>query len=144
MTPKVWTVEVTHPAETPNGESPVRRHYAAVNGLSETPHPAIRTIYDLVQFSAKRWGDNPCFGTRKVVKIHNEIQTVTKIVDGVHKPVEKTWMYWELGPFTFRSYSEAAQEGLDVGAGLVNLGLKKGDKLAIYADTSFVLLHVRD
>jgi hypothetical protein len=140
MAPKVWTVEVTPPAETQKGESPVRRHYAARNGLSETPNPAIRTLYDLVQFNAVRHGDQKCFGTRKVVKIHNETTTVTKIVDGTRKSVEKAWMFWELGPFEYRSYKQAAKEGLNLGAGLVKLGLEKGDKVAVYADTSYDLL----
>jgi long-chain acyl-CoA synthetase len=137
MSLNVWTVEVTHPAETPKGESPVRRNVASRHGLSETPHPAIRTIYDLVQFSANRWGDARCFGTRKVIKIHKETQNVTKLVNGSPKTVAKAWMFWELGPFEYRSYKEAMKEGLDVGAGLVKLGLEKGDKVAIYADTSY-------
>jgi hypothetical protein len=138
MSSKVWTVEVTHPAETPKGESPVRRNVASRYGLSDTPHPSIRTLYDLTQFSAKRWVDERCFGTRKVVKIHRESQTVTKLVNGVPKAVQKEWMFWELGSFEYRSYKEAAKEGLDLGAGLVKLGLGKGDKVAIYADTSYV------
>jgi len=137
MSPKVVTVEVTTRAETPNGESPIRRNIAARNGLSETPDPAIKTLYDLAQVSAKRWGDNPCFGTRRVIKIHKEVKTVTKVVDGNTMTVDKEWMFWELGPFTYRSYKEAMQEGLHVGAGLVKLGLRKGDKVAIYADTSY-------
>jgi long-chain acyl-CoA synthetase len=138
MSPKVFTVEITHPAETPKGESPVRRNINSRHGLSETPHPAIRTIYDLAQFNARRWGDKPCFGTRKVIKVHHEKQVINKIVNGQTKSVEKAWMYWELGPFTFRSYEEAAQEGLDIGAGFVKLGLGKSDRVAIYADTSYV------
>jgi hypothetical protein len=138
MAPKVWTVEVTHPAQTPNGESPVRRNVASQFGLTETPHPSIRTIYDLTQFNARRWGDAKAFGTRKIIKIHQEKTTVTKIINGTAKPVEKKWMYWELGPFSYRSYKQVAQEALDIGAGLVKLGLLKGDKLAIYADTSYV------
>lgn len=138
MPPKIWTVEVSHPAETPKGESPVRRNVTSRYGLSETPHPAIRTIYDLIQFNGFRWGDNPCFGARRVIKIHHEKQTVTKIVNGVQTQVEKTWMYWELGPFEYKSYRLVAKEGLNVGAGLIKLGLENGDKLAIYADTSYV------
>jgi long-chain acyl-CoA synthetase len=136
MSAKVCTVEITTRAETPNGESPVRRNIAARDGLSETPNPAIRTLYDLAQFNATRWGNSPCFGTRKIIKIHREVKKVTKIVDGNTVSVDKEWLYWELGPFTYRSYKEAVQEGLHVGAGLVKLGLGKGDKVAIYADTS--------
>ena len=135
--PKSWTVEVTHPAETPIGESPVRRNVLSPHALSETPHPSIRTIYDLVQFSSRKWKTQKCFGTRKVVKIHHEKQIVTKIVNGTPKEVEKTWMFWELGPFEYRTYEQVGKEGLDVGSGLRKLGLVKGDKLAIYADTSY-------
>jgi len=71
-----------------------------------------------------------------VIKIHKETTQVTKIVNGVAKSVDKAWMFWELGPFTYRSYREAAREGLEVGAGLVKLGLGAGEKVAIYADTS--------
>ena len=140
MSPKVFTVEVTSRAETPNGESPVRRNIAARSALSETPNPAIKTLYDLAQFNAKRWGDHRCFGTRKVVQMHKEVKKVSKVVDGVTTSVDKEWLYWELGPFTYRSYREAVQEGLHVGAGLVKLGLGKGDKVAIYADTSYYSL----
>jgi long-chain acyl-CoA synthetase len=131
------TVEVTHKAETPNGESPVRRLALSQHALTDTPHPAVRSIYDLAQFNAKKWGDKPCFGTRKVIKVHHETTTVTKLINGVSKQIDKKWTFWELGPFEYKSYKEVAQEGLDIGAGLVKLGLGKGDRMAIYADTSY-------
>jgi len=101
----------------------------------------MQILDDVAPFNTKRWGDARCFGTRKVIKIHKETQNVTKLVNGSPKTVEKMWMFWELGPFEYRSYKEAAKEGLDIGAGLVKLGLVKGDKVAIYADTSYVLLY---
>jgi len=136
MAPKVWSVEVSHPADTPKGESPVYRHVNARYGLSETPHPAIRTLYDLAQFSEQKWLDAPCFGTRRVIKIHKEKQMVTRIINGQQKQVEKEWMFWELGPFEYRSYRQAGRERLDLGAGLRKVGLEKGDKVVIYGDTS--------
>ena len=139
MSPKVWTVPVSHPADTPNGESPVYRHVDARYGLSETPHPAIRTLYDLAQFNGQKWGDAPCFGTRRVIKIHREKNMVTKIVNGRQTQVEKEWMFWELGPFEYRSYKQAAREGLELGAGLRQVGLEKGDKVVIYGDTSYLI-----
>src|ERR1700692_1054150 len=108
-----FTVEVTSLADTPAGESPVRRLALSPHALTETPHPAVQTIYDLVQFNAKKWGDTPCFGTRKVIKIHKETTTVTKIVNGVSKSIDKKWMFWELGPFEYKSYRQVAKEGLD-------------------------------
>jgi len=51
---------------------------------------------------------------------------------------ERVRIFWELGPYEFRSYKEVASEGLNLGAGLRKLGLAKGDKLNIYAETSCV------
>ena len=132
-----FTVEVTTLAETRKGETPIRRNAQTKDKLIDTPYPSCQSIYHLVQDNAKRWGDKPCFGTRKVIKIHNETTIVNKIVDGGVKPIEKKWMFWELGPFEWKSYKQVAQEGLDIGAGLVKIGLGKGDRIAIYAETSF-------
>jgi long-chain acyl-CoA synthetase len=138
-----WTQEITHPAETPNGETPVRRNVLSPHALSESPHPSIRTVYDLIQFNGRRHGDAPCFGTRKVKKVHVEKQVLKRVVNGVETPVEKSWMFWELGPFEYRSYKEVAVEGLTIGHGLSKLGLEKGDKIALYADTSYDRLAMR-
>jgi long-chain acyl-CoA synthetase len=127
MSPKLRTVEITHPAETPKGETTVRRNIFSQYALTETPHPDVRTIYDLVQFNALRWGDNPCFGTRRVIKIHTDAQTGGKMPR----------MSWELGPYQYQSYEQVAQEGLHLGYGLRKMGLENGDKVAIYADTSY-------
>jgi long-chain acyl-CoA synthetase len=135
MAPKLYTVEVTHPAETPKGETTVRRNLLSRYALTETPHPAIRTIHDLVQINALRWGDNPCFGTRKVIKVHSEKEPAAN--RGSESVPEKTRLFWELGPFEYRSYKQVAREGLEVGSGLRKLGLKKGDTIAICAETSY-------
>lgn len=75
-------------------------------------------------------------GTRKVITIHNETRIITQAVNGVSKNVEKSWMYWELGPFEFMSYKTVAKAGLAIGKGLVELGLVKEDRVVIYAETS--------
>ena len=127
MSPKSRIVEVKHPVEIPKGEIIVPRNILSQYALTETPHPEVRTIYDLVQYNALRWGDNPCFGTRRVIKIHAEAQTGAK----------NSRMFWELGPYEYRSYRQVAQEGLHLGSGLRKMGLETGDKVAIYADTSY-------
>jgi hypothetical protein len=64
----------------------VRRLALSRHALTDTSHPAVHTIYDLVQFNAKSWGDTPCFGTWKVIKIHKETTTTTiKMVNRVAK-----------------------------------------------------------
>ena len=132
MAPKMSNVEVTQPRETPKGETTVRRNISSPYALTETPHPAVRTIYDLFQFNASRWAENPCFGTRNVIQMHVENDS-----EG------KSRTLWELGPYEFRTYKQVALEGLNVGSGLRALGLEKGDKIAIYADTSYLPVSFR-
>ena len=140
MSPRLWTIEVTKLTETPAGETTIRRNASSPHALTETPHPSIRTIYDLVQFNARRWGDLPCFGTRKVIQVHTEAQSLVTMKQEVQAvPPETVRTFWELGPYEYRSYNEVAREGLNVGAGLRYLGLAKGDRVNIYADTSYVL-----
>lgn len=134
MSPKLCNVEVTHLTQTPKGETTVRRNASSLLALTETPHPAVHTIYDLVQFNALRWGDTRCFGTRNVIKVHTEKQR------DVVGSAERAQVFWELGPYEYRTYQQVAQEGMNVGFGLRKLGLAKGDKLAIYADTSYIPL----
>src|SRR5579871_278764 len=116
MFSKSHTVEVSTPDETPAGETTVRRNKISRYALTETPHPAIRTVYDLFQFNAARWGDNPCFGTRRVIKLHFENDSVTTAGVGSPSPPAsaKPRMFWELGPFEYRSYKQAAEEGIHI------------------------------
>lgn len=55
---------------------------------------------------------------------------------------EKTRLFWALGPYEYRTSKQAAQEELDTGFGLRKLGLEKGDKVAIYAETSYITLYL--
>jgi long-chain acyl-CoA synthetase len=135
-----YTVEISDPAETPMGERTARRNKISQHGLTETPHPAIRTIYDLVQFNASRWGDNSCFGTRKVIKVHIE----NGPSNGSSPPTSaKLQMFWELGPFEYRTYKQVAAEGMDIGSAMRKLGMEKGDMVAIYAETSYFPVYPR-
>jgi long-chain acyl-CoA synthetase len=128
----LWTVEVTKPSETPDGETPVRRNALSSHALTETPHPRIRTVFDLLRFSAERWGDAPCFGTRKVIKVH---------LDGKSVEAHGTRMVWELAPYEYRTYREVVSEVSTLASGLRAMGLEPGDKVAIYAETSYIHLH---
>jgi long-chain acyl-CoA synthetase len=132
MPSSLWTVEVTKASETPDGETPVRRNALSPHALTETPHPRIRTVFDLLRFSAERWGDAPCFGTRKVIKVH---------LDGKSVGTNGSRMFWELGPYTYRTYRDVVSEVSMLASGLRAMGLEPGDKVAIYAETSYVCTH---
>jgi len=137
MSPKSCTIEVTTPTQTPSGETTVRRNSSCPHALTDAPHPSIHTIFDLVQFNARRWGDGSCFGTRKVIKVHRET-LATNIHGKEDLAPERETLFWELGPYEYRTYNEVAREGLDLGGGLRRMGLSKGDRVNIYADTSYV------
>uniref|UniRef100_A0A6B2KZ22 AMP-dependent synthetase/ligase domain-containing protein n=1 Tax=Arcella intermedia TaxID=1963864 RepID=A0A6B2KZ22_9EUKA len=68
-----------------------------------------------------------CFGTRPLVQVVKE----EKVVKGV----TKTWEFLQLGPYQWITYKEALQRINNFGSGLVNLGLKKGENVALYSET---------
>ena len=135
MPSSLWTVEVTKQTETPDGETPVRRNAISPHALTQTPHPSVRTVFDLLRFAASRWGDAPCFGTRKVIKVH------TEALDGKSVETNGMRMFWELAPYEYRTYREVVSEVSALASGLRAMGLEPGDKVAIYAETSYLLIH---
>jgi long-chain acyl-CoA synthetase len=58
------------------------------------------------------------------------------LVDGRDSEVDKTWVYFELGPYEYTSFLQYEKLVYQVGAGLHKLGLGKGDRVHIYAATS--------
>jgi len=99
--------------------------------------PQVETIYDLVQESVARFGDKPALGSRTLVKVHEEEKNVTKVINGVEQQVTKMWTYSELSPYSFRSYRRFGDDLANVGTGLRKLGVNPGDKVGIYAETSY-------
>lgn len=100
--------------------------------------PDVLTVYDLVRNAVERWTNKDCLGSRRLVKQHSEEKIVTKFINGVETPVPKTWYYSELSPYQYRTYNELGIESGAIGAGLRKLGLKAGDKVGLYADTSYI------
>lgn len=94
--------------------------------LKERPEMDIGTIFDLLEVSCRRWNDSPCFGTREVVKIHSETEK------------DRKWLFYELGGYEYRSYTQVMEEVLAVGSGLRKLGLREGDNMVLYAETSYL------
>ncbi|KAK9361115.1 eukaryotic long-chain fatty acid CoA synthetase (LC-FACS) [Lipomyces starkeyi] len=97
------------------------------------PVDGIETTYDLIQWVAKKYGDKPALGSRKIIKIHEETKLVKKIVDGQETTVPKKWNYFELSPYTFVTYKELLDEVNILGAALKHLEVSL---LENYAATS--------
>jgi hypothetical protein len=135
---KPYSLELTQTNTT--NESPIRRLRTVVDqDLSSTiPHfPYVLTVFDLITNAVEQWGNKECLGTRHLVKQHKEQKQVTKLINGVEQQVNKTWVYSELSSFQYRSYQDLGMESVAVGAGLRNLGLEPGDKVGLYAETSY-------
>ena len=140
-----WSIQIPDQKGTAKGETPVYRSSLFPHTLIDAPNPSIHTIFDLIQCNAKKWKSMPAFGTRKVLEIEIEdTKCTTKMAHRQPQVVEKKWMYWELGPYTYRTYEEVGQEGLELGAGLRKLGLNKGDKIVLYGDTSYITIYKQE
>lgn len=133
--PPPYTVDA--PGYTPvDGETIPRRNARSKDQLRSRPIEDVATIYDLVKYSAAKYGNARALGSRKILRTHVETKKVKKIVDGIAQEVDKKWTFFELSGYQYMSFVEYEQRTLQLGAGLRQLGLKPGDKLQIYAATS--------
>ncbi|SCU84694.1 LADA_0D03246g1_1 [Lachancea dasiensis] len=96
------------------------------------------TVYDYFLECVKKGGKRNAIGWRETVEVHEETKKVTKKVDGKNEQVDKTWSYFELGPYQYNSYDEMEQVMHTYGKGLVAMGLRPGntERLHIFAATS--------
>lgn len=113
-----------------NGETPPYRSVRALDSLRQFPESGIRTITDLVRRSASKYGLCHAVASRTTVAIHTRTQDAD--VDGKSKTVELV----ELTGYTFTTYTKYEKLTIDLGCGLINVGLKaREDKLCIWAQT---------
>jgi long-chain acyl-CoA synthetase len=117
------------------GETIPRRNIKTKDKLVESPHPDIRTVHDILRYSAKKYGNAKALGSRKLLHTHNEVKKVKKIVDGKETEVDKKWTFFELSGYTYMSFVEFEKLALELGAGYRKLGLNPGDKVHLFAAT---------
>ena len=118
------------------GETIPRRNPRTVDKLATTPSPDITTIYDIIKTSSAKFGNAKAAGSRKLIKTHQEVKKIKKVVNGEEQTVDKKWTYFELGSYNYLSFIEYEKLTLDVGAGLRKLGMNQEDRLHIFAATS--------
>lgn len=130
-----FSVEV--PDQKPvEGETPIRRIPTSIPDLVAKPEPNISTTYELVRASAEKFGNARAMGSRKLVRTHQETKKVKKLVDGEEREVDKQWTFFELSGYEYISFYQYETLILEVGSGLRNLGLEKGDRIHLFAATS--------
>lgn len=132
MVQKTFSVEVT---EAQAGEGPIHRSILSPSQLMTTPAEGVETLYDILQYASKTFKTRKGFGYRKLEDTISTTKKVTKVVNGVETTQDKTWTYFQLSGYHHYSYEEASNLTKTIGAGLVKLGLKRGDKVQISAST---------
>jgi len=126
--------------EKKEGEGIPRRHPSAAAGLVSRLEPDIATTYDIVKRGAAKFGDAQAIGSRSLIQVHEETRMIKRMVDDVEQEIPKKWTYYEMGEYTYMSFNEYLARVNTTGAALKALGLKKGEKLQIFAATRFVWL----
>ncbi|CAF9904717.1 MAG: long-chain fatty acid-CoA ligase [Alectoria fallacina] len=129
-----FTVEASG-YEHVKGETIPRRHPAAKDKLNATPSEDVTTIFDILKWSADRFGNAKALGSRKLVKTHHETKKVKKTVDGKTEEVNKAWSFFELSGYNYISFSEYERLALQIGAGLRKLGMMRSERLQLFAGT---------
>lgn len=120
---------------TANGETIPRRNHKSPNELLWKPHPEVTTVHEVLKYAAKTFGNAKAIGSRKLIQMHKESKMIKKMVDGQETEVEKKWEYFELGHYTYMTFTEFEKLSLQIGFGLRKLGLNAGDKLHLFAAT---------
>jgi long-chain acyl-CoA synthetase len=118
-----------------DGETIPRRNVKTKDALKSRPEPEIKTIYDIVRRASEKYGNAKALGKRRLIKVHEEIQTVTKVVDGKETEVDKKWTYFELSEYEYMSFAEYEQLALKVGCAFRALGMKSPDRVHLFAAT---------
>ena len=117
------------------GETIPRRHPLAKDGLLTSPSEDVRTIFDIIKYSADRYGNAKALGTRRLIRTHNETKKVKKTVDGQTKEVDKSWTYFELSEYSYVSFVEYEKLTSQIASGLRKLGMNKSDRVHLFAAT---------
>lgn len=132
-----FTVEAPGYEKVP-GETIPRRHPKAKDGLINYPAPDARTVFQVVERSARLYPNHHAVGARKLINMHNEKKKIKKNVDGEVQEVEKEWSYFELTGFEYLTYKQYLERVLQIGSGLRKVGLTSEDKLHIFGTTRYV------
>ena len=129
-----FTIEVAG-CQAVRGETVPRRNVRSPDKLLSQPEPGIETVFDIVKKSAEKFGDRKAVGTRKLIKTYYETRKVKKVIDGQVQEVDKQWTCFELGGYSYLTFTEYETLVLQMGAGFKKLGLARNDRIHMFAST---------
>jgi len=113
--------------EKPHNSTKLIRNYRCEKSGLVVGYKGCETIYQTFQNTYQKNPHFRCLGTRQLIKIHNE--------ETVVKGEKKNWSFFELGPYQWRTYAETNDILTRRGSGLIELGLKAGQNVALYMET---------
>jgi long-chain acyl-CoA synthetase len=113
---------------------PIRRNLLTKrNGLVTSPHPNVKTLYDILLHGVKRFHPSRfLFGSRSIERTVTEEKEIT---DRNGVKTTKSWSFSQLGAYNWMTYNDVFQAISQIGSGLVHLGLRPNDKVTIFAST---------
>lgn len=116
-------------------ESGVRRGSYCKDKLCTEPTPGVNTVADILDYTARVHGDKKAMGWRDVLEIVEEEKEVVKTIEGKETKQMKTWKYFRLSEYKYINYIEVRNNAIELGKGLLELGLNRGDIFNVYAAT---------
>ncbi|KAF9359580.1 long-chain fatty acid-CoA ligase [Mortierella sp. AD094] len=131
---KCFTVEVG-PNDVQD-ETRIRRSAASPSELVSAPSDDIKTLYDVIQHSARVRPNLNALGHRKLIKMIEEEKEITKIVGGETVKEKKTWKYFKLSGYNWMTYKDTKIVVDSIGAGLRSLGVQPKDRITVFGATS--------
>jgi hypothetical protein len=134
MVQTTFSIEVADTTSA-EGSPPIRRSILSPNALMTTPAEGVETLYDVLNYASTTFSDRKGFGYRQLQDTITTTKEITKVVDGVTVKENKSWTFFQLSEYHHFTYSESAEKTKNIGAGLRQLGLKKGNKVQISAST---------
>jgi long-chain acyl-CoA synthetase len=130
---KTLTIEVG-PTDV-QGQTRVRRSALSPNDLVSEPTSDVKTLYDVIQHSAKVRPNLNAVGYRKTLKIIEEEKEITRIVNGETTKEKKTWKYFQLSGYQWLTYKDTKLVIDSIGSGLRNFGVQPKDKITVFGST---------
>ncbi|KAI7739409.1 hypothetical protein M8C21_010752, partial [Ambrosia artemisiifolia] len=90
----------------------------------ETAWAGIKTLADLFEQACNKHGDKNLLGTRKIISRETEVNQDGRSFEKLH-----------LGDYEWMTYDQVYQVVCNFASGLVQIGHKSGERVAIFADT---------
>lgn len=121
--------------ENPVGETRVRRAYLSPDQLVTTFADGLEVLPDLLIKSAQDFPTANALGWRKLIKLHRETKSITKIIAGKEVQEDKIWEFYEMSDYQYWTYSQLLEEVVKLSNGLAELGLTMDHRFNIYSST---------